>query len=378
MKKIISLTLAIIMILTLGLTACNNTNGADSTETTTTQAQEESTESSAATSDDTTVSSTECTTEKPSGGDVADIDGNLNINVMVLNGTTGFGMAQLIDKSANDLSLLNYNFTVEKDASNIVAALVNGTADIAALPTNAAANLFNKNKSVQMLAVNTLGVLYLITGEGVTVNSIADLEGKTVYCPAQNPTFIFSYICTENGLINGKNITIDNTYTAPADLNAALSSGAVDIAVLPEPMVTIAKNKNSSLKVALDLTAEWNKVAPEGSLMQGCVVVRKEFAAAHPNEVATFLSEYEASVNFVKESPASAGKMIEAREIFSSGAVAAKAIPNCNLCFISGEDMKPLLDEFYQILYSVAPQSIGNSVPTADFYYDSDLYYVVK
>lgn len=372
MKKTISFTLAVIMLLTLGLTSCTESGTAtDTSEAVTTVPEEESLESSSVTSENNSVSTAESETEKPSGGDSTDIDGNLDINVMVLNGSTGFGMAQLIDKNANGLTLLNYNFTIEKDPSNVASALVNGTADIAALPTNDAANLFNKSGDVQLLAVNTLGVLYLVTGDGVTVNSFADLEGKTVYCPAQNPTFIFSYLCKENGLVEGKNITIDNTYTAPADLSAALTSGTVDIAVIPEPMLTNAQNKNSSLNVALDLTAEWNKVAPADTLMQGCVVVRKEFASAHPDEIALFLSEYATSVAFVKANPASAGKMIEARKLFSSGTVAANAIPKCNLCFISGEDMKPSLDEFYKILYDIAPQSIGNAIPSADFYYVS-------
>lgn len=360
MKKLISITLAILMILTLGLTACNTADSSSTTDGETTTAKTESTPNS-------TESATESATEKLP--DISNVDGNMDVNVMVLNGTTGFGMAKLMDENAKGLSFLNYKFTVESDASNITAALLNGTADIAALPTNAAANLFNKKGSVQMLAVNTLGVLYLMTGEGVTVESFADLEGKTVYCPAQNPTFIFSYLCKENGLVNGENITIDNTYTQPADLRTALISGKVDIAVLPEPMVTIAKSKNTALNVALDLTAEWDKVAPAGSLAQGCVVVRKDFAEAHPDEVATFLSEYEASISYVKANPTEAGNMIQAQGVFAQGPVAAKAIPNCNLCFISGNDMKPLLTEFFGILHSVAPASVGNAIPADDFYY---------
>lgn len=380
--KLISLTLAFIMLFVLGLSACNSGSDSDTTAGTTaadtastTAAEGESTTSSDTTAEDNTTSSenTDVTTEGETLGDSdeAVIDGNLPINVMVLNGTTGFGMAKLMDSTSKGLSLINSKFTVESDASNITAALLNGTADIAALPTNAAANLFNKKGSVQMLAVNTLGVLYLMTGEGVTVNSFADLEGKTVYCPAQNPTFIFSYLCKENGLVNGENITIDNTYTQPADLRTALVAGQVDIAVIPEPMVTIAMAANSSLKVALDLTAEWDKVAPAGSLAQGCLVVRKEFAEAHPYEVAAFLDEYEASVNYVINNPTEAGSMIAEQGIFANGAVAGKAIPKCNICFIEGEAMKPLLSEFFNVLYSVAPQSIGNAVPTDDFYFIS-------
>lgn len=302
------------------------------------------------------------------------VDKNLNVNVAVLSGTTGFGMAQLMEQSSKGASALKYTFRVESDASNILPALLNGSVDIAALPTNAAANLYSKKASaVQVLAVNTLGVLYVVTGEGVSVSSFEDLKGKTVYCPAQNPTFIFTALCRKNGLEPGKDITIDNTYAQPAELRTVLAAGKVDIAVLPEPMVTIARSANDKLTAALDLTAAWSAAFGESAaLAQGCVVVRTAFAEAHPAEVAAFLAEYEASVKFVMENPAEAGTMIETQGIFAKGAVAAKAIPHCNLCFITGQEMADKLTSFYTTLFGVAPASIGGAVP------DNGLYYGVK
>jgi len=147
------------------------------------------------------------------------------VDVMVLNGTTGFGMANLMDAAANGAAAQEYTFSVETDASNIVAALVNGSVDIAALPTNAVAAVYNKTQGgVQVLALNTLGVLYLVTDGSVEISSMADLAGMTVYAPAQNPTFIFRNILTANGLTD---VTVDDTYAQPADLNAAVASGQV-------------------------------------------------------------------------------------------------------------------------------------------------------
>lgn len=293
----------------------------------------------------------------------------VSANVMVLNGTTGFGMANLMDAAAKGEASLDYHFTVETDASNIVAGLGNGSVDIAALPTNAAATIYNKTEGkVQILALNTLGVLYLVTDGSVTIESMADLEGQTVYAPAQNPSFIFQHLCQENGLTN---VTIDNTYAQPADLNTAVASGEVSIAVLPEPMVTVAKSKNPDLQVALDLTTEWDKIAPEGSLVQGCVVVRKEFAEANPEAIDTFLKEYEASIDALRTDVEGTAEKIEANGIFAKAAVAAKAIPNCNVCFIAGEEMKDAMSEFLKIMNDVAPSSIGGKIPGNDFYYIS-------
>ena len=289
------------------------------------------------------------------------------VNVMVLNGTTGFGMANLMDASVKGEAAQSYSFSVETDASNIVAALVNGSVDIAALPTNAAAAVYNKTQGgVQVLALNTLGVLYLVTDGTVEISSMADLAGQTVYAPAQNPSFIFQHIVDANGV---ENVTIDNTYAQPADLNTAVASGEVAIAVLPEPMVTVAKSKNPDLVVALDLTAEWDKVSEPGSLVQGCVVVRKDFVLENAAAVQTFLGEYGASIEALTSDIEGTAAKIEANGIFTKAAVAAKAIPNCNVCFITGAEMKTALAEFMNTMFQVAPASVGGSIPGEDFYY---------
>ena len=293
------------------------------------------------------------------------IDTELPVRVVTLNGTTGFGMAGLIAAHEASSTGLNYSFTVDTDASNVTAALVNGDCDIAALPTNAASALYNKTEGkVQVLALNTRGVLYLVTDGSVDIASFADLDGMTVYVPAQNPTFIFSYLCKANGV----DVTVDNSYAQPAELNTAVTAGEVSVAVLPEPMVTVARSQNKDLKVALDLTEEWDKVSEPGSLVQGCVVVRTDFAAEHPAEVAAFLADYEASAALLTEDTAAAAKAIEEAGIFAKAAVAEKAIPNCNVCFVTGEEMQEQLSAFLGIMFEAAPQSIGGKIPADDFY----------
>ena len=296
----------------------------------------------------------------------AALDTELPVRVYTLNGTTGFGMAGLMSRSGAGEAALSYSFTVESDASNVAAALVSGECDIAALPTNAAAALYNKTEGgVQVLALNTRGVLYLLSDGTDAVSSFADLAGKTVYVPAQNPSFLFRYLCEANGV----NVTIDNSFAQPAELNAAVSAGQVSLAVLPEPMVTVACSQNDKLSVALDLTAEWDKVALPGSLVQGCAVVRRAFAEEHPAELAAFLEEYKASVALLTEDPATAAEAIAANGIFAKAPVAAKAIPNCNVCFVTGMEMQEQLSAFLSILLEAAPQSIGGKLPAEDFYY---------
>ncbi|MBE6553967.1 MAG: ABC transporter substrate-binding protein [Ruminococcaceae bacterium] len=297
-----------------------------------------------------------------------------SVRVFSLNGTTGFGLAKMIaDQQAKDNSL--YHFSVKADATEVTAALINGDVDIAALPTNAAANVFNKtNGGVKILAVNTLGCLYLLTKEGTTVSSMEDLRGKTVYVPAQNPTFIFTDICKKNNLIPGTDITINSSaYAQPAALREALANGIVDIAVLPEPMVTMAINaaKQSGLTItnALDLTAEWDKVNAKGSLVQGCVVVRTEFLETYPDAVELFLTEYEASIQYLQENVTEASQLIAEVGIFANAKVAETAIPKCNICYLTGNEMKSAMTVYLQVLHGINPNAIGGAMPADSFYY---------
>ncbi|MBQ3040939.1 MAG: ABC transporter substrate-binding protein [Clostridia bacterium] len=290
------------------------------------------------------------------------------IKVTTLNGTTGFGMAPLMKEHSLGNTKNEYEFSVQSDASVVTAGLMNGSIDIAALPTNAAANVYNKTEGgVQIIAINTLGVLYVVTN-GVEISSVADLEGKTIYCPAQNPLFITKYILEKNGL-NGK-VTVDSTtYAKPDALRDAVKTGSVEIAVLPEPMVTIAKSGNQNVKVALDLTAEWNKISDGKQLVQGCVVVRTEFANEYPGSVDSFLKEYKASIEALNEDTTSAASAIKEFGIFANEAVAKNAIPKCNIAYMDGDDMKDAMENFLDAMYAIAPASIGNAIPSDDFYY---------
>ncbi len=348
MKRVFALILAFILV--LGLAACGVQNP-DPTPTPTPVPAEE----------------TPAATYEPTEAPAPEVDSELAVNVMVLNGTTGFGMAKLMADADAGEAALNYAFSVETDASNVTAALISGACDIAALPTNAAATVYNKTEGgVQLLALNTLGVLYLVVNTGtVTVEDLADLEGMTVYVPAQNPTFLFKALCQAAEV----DVTIDNTYAQPADLRTALAAGDVDVAVLPEPMVTMACATNKDLSVVLDLTTEWDAVYPAGSLVQGCVVARTEFVSSHPAEVDAFLAEYGGSIAYLEEAPADAAQIIAQTGVLAQADVAEKAIPNCNICFITGEEMKTAMNDFLSILFDIAPDSIGGALPDDDFYY---------
>lgn len=345
MKKLLSLIIIAILTLTL-LASCNST-GEDSTTT--------------PSADQTTPT-----------GDVV-LNKELEIRVSVLSGTTGLGMAPLIKSAQDGKEPLNYKFEIQSDATLIAPGVIGGKVDIAAVPTNLAATLFNKtNGGIKLLAANTKGVLYIVSKD-TSVDSIDDLKGKTVHVPGAgtNPEYLLKYVLTAAGLEVGKDVTLDYTYQSPDALTAALASSSdVSFALLPEPKVSAAKAQVQGLQSVINLTTEWNKVSNGYELYQGCVIVRKAFLEEHPNEVAEFLRAYKASIESVVADPAAASTVIAELGIIPKAPLAQKAIPNCNLCYDDSKEMKDSVMKLFEILHGLEATSVGGKVPTADIFAD--------
>lgn len=291
-----------------------------------------------------------------------------DINVAVIKGPTGVGMVSLMDSAANGKASNNYTFSVASAPTEVVPKIATGEVDIAAVPTNVAATLYKKTDgNVKMLAVNTLGVLHILE-KGETINSFADLKGKTLYTSGQgsNPEYILRYLLEKNGLDPDKDLKIE--FVASNDeLTAALVSGKAEVAMIAEPAATTVLKKAEGFRRALDVSAEWDKVS-ETPLMMGCVVVRADFLAEHEDAVKSFLKEYEKSINACND-VAAAAKLCEEQGIIPAAAIAEAAIPNCNITFVSGADMKNGVGEYFKVLFDGNPASIGGELPPDGFYY---------
>ena len=288
------------------------------------------------------------------------------VKVGYLSGSTGLGLSKMIADNKNNAKM---TFTKYNSPAEIMAAYANGDVDLAALPTNAFPN-YSKTmtgpRSVSMLAVNTLGVLYLLSDDGTTVSpdDLSSLSGKTVYVPEQAPKLILQYLLTAN---NVANVTLDMQYDLDTLPAAAQTDANVHYILFPEPKVTVLLNTAGSktYSIALDLTEAWNAVGDE-PLVQGCMFLSKQFAEDHPTLVAKFLSDYEASINWMKDPAnldAAAQYAVDAG-IFPKLPVAKQAIPRCNLTFISGNSMKTTVNAFLSAL--------GIALPADDAYYGAN------
>ncbi len=285
--------------------------------------------------------------------------------VTALKGPTGMGMAKMI--SDNDAK---YEFNLTSMPDDVKSALIAGTVDIAAVPTNLAAAIYNKTEGeIQVISLNTLGVLHIVNSDG-TVNSLQDLKGKTIGATGQasTPEYVLDYVLKMNGIDPEKDLTIEY-YTDHSELAARMISGEVTIGMLPEPNVSTVLSKNEACKSVIDLTKEWESVSPESALVQGCIVVRRDFAENYPDSVALFLEEYRASVEYANNDENAANTISEVG-IVPSAEIAKRAIPNCNIVYIDSNDMmKEKLSGFLQVLFDADAKSVGGKLPDEAFYY---------
>ncbi|MBR5540404.1 MAG: ABC transporter substrate-binding protein [Clostridia bacterium] len=292
------------------------------------------------------------------------------VNVGAIQGPTGIGMAHLMEADKNGTAANEYEFTVSSVPSDVGNLLASGNLDIAAVPTNLAAALYQKTQGkVQLLAVNTLGVLYMLDN-GNGIDSIEDLKGKTIYSTGEgaNPEYILRYVLNKNGLDPDKDVTIE-FLAENTELVAKMVSGDITLAMVPEPNVSSITAQNKEVTVALSMNTEWEKVAEAGSkLMMGCVAVRKEFLETNKTAVDAFLAEYKSSIEKTADVDTTA-TLCESYGIIPKAALAKKAIPNCQLTFVSGADMKAQIAGYYQVLFDSNPKSIGGKLPDDAFYY---------
>ncbi len=299
-----------------------------------------------------------------------------DVKLAALKGPTGMGMSYLLKDAKEGKTLNNYDCEIYNGPEEITAKLVSGQIDIAALPTNAAATLYNKsNGKVKILALNTLGVLYLVS-KGDSIKDVDDLKGKTIYVSGQGatPEYALAYVLEQNGLKVGTDVKFDFTYSSHDDLVAYAASGKADVVLLPEPKVTALLAKNAELKVAFDLNDLWASAVADSDnkdsvIAMGCIAVNTAYAEKNPQAVANFVKEYEQSVNKVNEDHSAASQVIAELEIVPAAGVALKALPRCNIVCITGEQMINKVSNFYNVLYTANPDSIGGKLPDENFYY---------
>ncbi len=291
-----------------------------------------------------------------------------DIRIGGLRGPTSMGMVKLMESAQAGETFNNYTFQIAGSADELTPKLVKGELDIVALPANLASVLYNTTaKSVRLLAINTLGVIYIVE-TGQEIRSLADLSGKTIYATGKGstPEYALRYLLAENGLDPDTDVTIE-WKSEPAEVVAVLAENG-GIAMMPQPYVTVAQTQVDGLRVALDFTEEWDALENGSTLITGVLVVRSEFAQQYPEQIAAFMEEYKASTEYVNANIPEAALLVEKFDIVKA-AIAEKAIPYCYITCVAGEDMAGPMNGYLSVLFEQNPKAVGGSMPADDFYY---------
>ena len=347
MKKLTSVLLA--LALALSLAACGG-------------AASGSTASSAA--------SGEAISEAASSEKAKELSTTDALRIAGLKGPTTMGLVNLLSMEEEGTASMDYDLQLYGAADEIVPLLMKGELDMAAIPANLAATLYQKTEGgIQAVAVNTLGVLYVVEKGGDTVQSMADLKGRTILSTGKGttPEYVLRYLLTQNGIDPDKDVTIEY-YSEATEVTAQMANTEDAIAVLPQPYVTAAGLQDDTLRVALDLTEEWNKVA-DTQLITGVTVVRKEYAEEHPDVVAAFLTDYAKSVEAANTDLDGTAALCEEQGVVAKAAIAKKALPKCNIVYRNGQEMKKDISAYLQVLYDASPAAVGGKLPDDNFYY---------
>ncbi|MCI6453359.1 MAG: ABC transporter substrate-binding protein [Hungatella hathewayi] len=366
MRKVLPVLMALAMT-AAALTGCAKGAGETAAEATTAAAAEASTETSA--EETAEAPETESETETESTGTSAAAGYTLRIGS--LKGPTSMGLVELMDQAAKGEAKGSYEFTMVTAADELLGKIVSGDLDVALVPSNMASIIFNKtNHGVNVLNINTLGVLYVVSSDD-SIKSIADLKGKTVYLTGKGttPDYALQYLLKANGMTTD-DVTLEYK-SEPTEVAALLKEKPDAIGLLPQPFVTVAMAQNDTLKMVLDLTKEWDAVSGEdgGSLVTGVTICRGELFEEHADAIQTFMEEQKASAAFANENVAETAKLVAAAGIIEKAPVAEKAIPYCSITYIDGTDMKNRLYGYLSALYEMDPATVGGELPTKDFFY---------
>lgn len=294
----------------------------------------------------------------------------VDIRIGGLKGPTSMGMVKLMEAAEAGEATNNYTFTISGSADEVTPKLIKGELDMAAVPANLASVLYNNtNGEVKLLAVNTLGVIYIVE-KGNEVQSFEDLKGKTIYATGKGstPEYALRYLLSENGIDPDKDVKLE-WKAEPTEVVALLSELENGVAMMPQPFVTVAQTQIEGLRIAIDLTKEWDALDNGSALITGVLVVRKDFAEKHPKQIAAFLDEYKQSTEYVNANIPEAAKLVEKYGIVKA-AVAEKAIPYCNIYFMEGTEMKTSMQGYLNVLFEQNHKSIGGKLPKDDFYYE--------
>lgn len=291
---------------------------------------------------------------------------NQPVKITGLSGLSGLAMVKLIEEPV--IGGRPVIHSILKSPDLLIGKLITGDVDLASLPVNTAAILYNKGAPIQVAAVIGWGVLYLV-GD-TEIRNWTDLKDKRILAPGKGaaPDLLLRYLLIKNGLNPEQDLTIQYI-GSPVELARLSAAGEAPLAVLPEPWVTEVMMRNLKNKILLDFQREWQRIEDQDQTYpQTCIVVNKNFAGSNSEFIRDYLKELDRSIRWLNKHPEQAGILGEKHLQISSNAI-RKGLPRCNLRFEPATEACGKIERFLSSLAEIEANAIGDKIPDEAFYY---------
>ena len=366
MKKTIALMLSVLLVLAL-LAGCNGQDNPPVSQPPSTSPNESLNSSESETSPSPSPPNDETSPTPPSLPDP------VNIRIGGLVGPGGMGMVKLLEDAENGLTHNTYEYYYGGSPDELTPRFLQGGLDIIAVPANLASIIYNNTSGgARVLTITARGIMYILEKGGEDIQTVEDLRGQEMFSVGKGSSseFAMRHIFEANGLHPDNDVTIE-WRVEPTEVLAMLSARDHGIAMLPQPFATIAQIQMPEMRIALDLTKEWDDLGTDSQFLTTAFIVDSEFADTHPEALGIFLEEFAASTDYVNANIPEAADLIE-KYLGLAPPVAARALPYCNLVSISGAEMKRIMQSYLEVIHEQNPASVGGTLPGNDFYHGAD------
>ena len=287
------------------------------------------------------------------------------INVAVLNGPSCIPISFMMEENSNSTKS-KYVFEKFANPQAVLPKMVKNEIDIAFMPLNVAAKAYNLSEKIKCVAICGNGNLSLVTKDE-NIKQFSDIKDKEVFVAGQGstPEYMFLYLLNQNGIKANLNFSVPT-----ANIPSYLIENQIDYAVLPEPFATIATNKDSNLKKAIDLQEEFKKFNKEFENYPLTVIVcTKEFTKKNPTLVKDFLDEYKKSLENTLNHPKIAAEYTQKHELGLNAQIVEKIIPYSSYVYVPAKEAKEQIYNLLNIFQQIDKKSIGPKLPDDNFFY---------
>lgn len=370
-KKFFIIVLSMIMIIFMIIPVVSGCKNNDLDKNTGSSSDIGSNDNSTGSSDKNSIDDTKSSADISDSSDTKETE-KVSINIGALKGPSIIGMVKLIDDNPVFDENVITNYEIVQTPDLMISRLLSKETDIAILPTNVAAKLYNKGVAIKLAAVTGGGVLYLVANdnENIGEGSWDDLVNKKIGITSKgsNPDVIFRYLASKNNIDTSKDVILE--YSADqVELTQLLIAGKAGVGLLPEPFATNAISKNSDLKIVMNIQQEWGKTNSGSELPQTCLVVEENLLKENSDVVESFLNEYKNSIQWANANLEEAGNLVEKYKIGINADIAKDVIPRCNLMFLSDTESEKIVNDYLKTIYEFSPDDVGGLIPDEEFYY---------